>query len=75
MVCFHKGAIAVLQNHVALLGFSNTIIKLQCIIHQDVLVSKVTHLNMTGLMSTVVKFINFVLAALITANSKVYLKK
>ena len=31
MVGPHKGAIAVLQNHVASLGFSNTIIKLQCI--------------------------------------------
>ena len=58
----HKGAITVLQNHVALLGFSNTIIKQQCIIHQEVLASKVTHLDMTGLMSTVVKIINFVLA-------------
>ena len=57
-----KGAIAVLQNHVASLRFSNTIIKLQCIIHQEVLASKVTHLNMTGVMSTVVKIINFILA-------------
>ena len=62
MVGSHKGAIAVLQNHVASLGFSNTIIKLQCIIHQEVMASKVTHLDMTGLMSTVVKIINFVLA-------------
>ena len=62
MVGSHKGAIAVLQNHVTSLGFSNTIIKLQCIIHQEVLASKVTHLDMTGLMSTVVKIINFVLA-------------
>ena len=62
MVGPHKGAIAVLQNHVASLGFSNTIIKLQCIIHQEVWASKVTHLDMTGLMSTVVKIINFVLA-------------
>ena len=62
MVGPHKGAIAVLQNHVASLGFSNTIIKLQCIIHQEVLASKVTHLDMTGLMSTLVKIINFVLA-------------
>ena len=62
MVGPHKGAIAVLQNHVASLGFSNTIIKLQCIIHQEVLASKVTHLDMTGLMSTEVKIINFVLA-------------
>ena len=62
MVGPHKDAIAVLQIHVASLGFSNTIIKLQCIIHQEVLASKVTHLDMTGLMSTVVKIINFVLA-------------
>ena len=62
MVGPHKGAIAVLQNYVASLGFSNTIIKLQCIIHQEVLASKGTHLDMTGLMSTVVKIINFVLA-------------
>ena len=62
MIGSHKGAIAVLQNHVALLGFSNTIIKLQCIIHQEVLASKVTHLDMTGVMSTVVKIINFILA-------------
>ena len=62
MVGPHKGAIAVLQNHVASLGFSNTIIKLQCIIHQEVLASKVMHLDMTGSMSTVVKIINFVLA-------------
>ena len=62
MVGPHKGAIAVLQNHVALLGFSNTITKLQCIIHQEVLASKLTHLDMTGLMSTLVKIINFVLA-------------
>ena len=62
MVGLHKGAIAVLQNHVASLGFSNTIIKLKCIIHQEVLASKVTHLDMTGLMSTEVKIINFVLA-------------
>ena len=61
MVGPHKGAIAVL-NHVASLGFSNTIIKLQCIIHQEVLASKVTHLDISGLMSTVVKIINFVLA-------------
>ena len=57
-----KSAIAVLQNHVASLGFSNTIIKLQCIIHQEVLASKVTHLDVTGVMSTVVKIINFILA-------------
>ena len=62
MVAPYKGAIAVLQNYVASLGFSNTIIKLQCIIHQEVLASNVTHLDMTGLMSTVVKIINFVLA-------------
>ena len=62
MVGPHKGAIAVLQTHVASLGFFNTIIKLQRIIHQEVLASKVTHLDMTGLMSTVVKIINFVLA-------------
>ena len=62
MVGTHKDAIAVLQNHVASLGFSNTITKLQCIIHHEVLASKVTHLYMTGLMSTVVKIINFVLA-------------
>ena len=36
MVGPHKGAITVLQNHVASLGFSNTIIKLRCIIHQEV---------------------------------------
>ena len=62
MVGPHKGAIAVLQNHVASLGFSNTIIKLKCIIDQKVLASKVTHLDMTGLISTAVKIINFVLA-------------
>ena len=62
MIGSHKGAIAVLLNHVASLGFSNTIIKLQCIIHQEVLASKVTHLDMTGVMSTVVKIINFILA-------------
>ena len=61
MVGPHKGT-AVLQNYVASLGFSNTITKLQCIIHQEVLASKVTHLDMTCLMSTVVKIINFVLA-------------
>ena len=58
----HKGAIAVIQNHVASLGFPNTIIKLQCIIHQEVLASKVIHLDMIGVMSTVVEIINFVLA-------------
>ena len=58
----HNGAIAVLQNHEASLGFSNTIIKLQCIIHHEVLATKVTHLNMAGLMSTVVTIISFVLA-------------
>ena len=62
MIGSHKGAIAVLQNHVASLGFSNTIIKLQRIIHQEVLASKVTHLDMTGVMPTVVKIINFILA-------------
>ena len=62
MIGSHIGAIAVLQNHVASLGFSNTIIKLRCITHQKVLASKVTHLNMTGVMSTVVKIINFILA-------------
>ena len=62
MVGSHKGAIAVLQNHVASLGFSDTIIKLQCLIHQEVLASKVTYLDMTGVMSTVVKIINFILA-------------
>ena len=62
MIGSHKGAIAVLQNHVASLGFCNTIIKLQCIIHQEVLALKVTHLDMTGVMSTVVKIINFILA-------------
>ena len=62
MIGSHKHAIVVLQNHVASLGFSNTIIKLQCIIHQEVLASKVTHLDMTGVMSTVVKIINFILA-------------
>ena len=62
MIGFHKSAIAVLQNHVASLGFSDTIIKLQCIIHQEVLASKMTHLDMTGVMSTVVKSINFILA-------------
>ena len=62
MIGSHKGAIAVLQNHVASLGFSNTIIKLQCIIHQEVLASKVAHLDMTGVTSTVVKTINFILA-------------
>ena len=48
MIGSHKGAIAVLQNHVDLLGFFNTIAKLRCIIHEKVLASKVTHLNMTG---------------------------
>ena len=62
MIGFHKSAIAVLQNHLASLGFSNTIIKLQCIIHQEVLASKMTHLDMTGVTSTVVKIINFILA-------------
>ena len=62
MIGSHKGAIAVLQNHVASLGFSNTIIKFQCIIHQEVLASKVTHLDMTGVMSSVVKIINFILS-------------
>ena len=62
MIGSHKGAIAVLQNHVASLGFSNTIIKLQCIIYQEVLASKMTHLDMTGVMSTVVKITNFILA-------------
>ena len=61
MVGPHKGAIAVLQNHVASFGFFNTMIKLQCIIYQEVLASKVAHFDMTGLMSTVVKIINFVL--------------
>ena len=58
----HKGAVVVLQNHVASLGFSNTIIKLQRIIHQKVLASQVKQLNMKGLMSSVVAIINFVLA-------------
>ena len=58
----HKGAIAVLQNHAASLGFSNTVMKLQCLIHQEVLASKVTHLDMTCVMSTVVKIIGFTLA-------------
>ena len=62
MIGSHKCAIAVLQNHVASLGFSNTITKLECIIHQEVLVSKVTHLDMTGVMSTVVKIVNSILA-------------
>ena len=58
----HKGAIAVLQNQLALLRFSNTLIELQCIIHQELLASKVMHMDMTGLMSTVLTIINFVLA-------------
>ena len=62
MIGSHKGAIAVLQNYVASLGFSNIIIKLQCMVHEEVLASKVTHLDMTGVMSTVVKIINFILA-------------
>ena len=62
MVGSRKGAIAILQSHIASVGFSYTIIKLQCVIHQEVFASKVTHLGLTSLMCFIVKIINFVLA-------------
>ncbi|XP_076806318.1 general transcription factor II-I repeat domain-containing protein 2B-like [Clavelina lepadiformis] len=55
-----KGVVALLQKHLETLRFSNKIIKLHCIIHQEVLASKFKH--MSDVMDHVVETVNFILA-------------
>ena len=60
MIGVKKGFVTLLENHMASVGFDNTIIKLHCIIHQEALCAK--HCQINNVMTVVVKIVNYILS-------------
>ena len=60
MVGKHKGVVSLLQKHMQINGIDNSIVKLQCLIHQEALCAKVASLK--DVMSIVVKTVNLILS-------------
>ena len=60
MVGKHKGVVSLLQKHMQINGIDNSIVKLQCLIHQEALCAKVA--SFKDVMSMVVKTVNLILS-------------